>query len=101
MIEPKRPHCHEVAFPAVRLAREAGAAGGTAPAVYNGANEAAVEAFLAGRGSFLGIVDTVAAVLAEHLAQAHRSDDVLTVDDVMAADAWSRVRAAELLAGRS
>src|SRR5690242_17864326 len=38
----------EDAFPAVRLARLAGEAGGAAPAVYNGANEAAVEAFLAG-----------------------------------------------------
>ena len=38
----------EEAFPAVRLARRAGAAGGTAPAVYNAANEVCVEAFLAG-----------------------------------------------------
>ena len=39
------------AFPAVRLAREAGARGGTAPAVYNAANEVCVEAFLAGRAA--------------------------------------------------
>ena len=91
----------EVAFPAVRLARQAGLAGGTAPAVYNAANEDGVEAFLAGRGSFLGIVDTVEAVLAEHLEQAHRPDEVLTVDDVMAADTWSRARAAELIGARS
>ena len=48
------------AFPAVALAREVGAAGGTAPAVFNAANEECVEAFLAGDLPFLGIVDTVA-----------------------------------------
>ena len=42
----------EEAFPAVALAREAGRAGGTAPAVYNAANEVCVEAFLAGRIAF-------------------------------------------------
>jgi len=93
----------ETAFPAVRLARTAAAAGGAAPAVYNGANEAAVEAFFAGAAPFLGIVDTVAAVLAEHLGhlehleQPARPDDDLTVDDVLAADAWARTRARELL----
>ena len=55
----------EAAFPAVRLAREAGGRGGTAPAVYNGANEACVAAFLDGRLPFLQIVDTVADVLGE------------------------------------
>ena len=49
------------AFPAVALARRPGAAGGTAPAVYNAANEECVAAFLAGRLPFLGIVDTVGA----------------------------------------
>ena len=39
----------EQAFPAVRIAREAGSAGGTAPATYNAANEVCVDAFLAGR----------------------------------------------------
>jgi len=43
----------EKAFPAVSLAREVGAAGGTAPAVYNAANEVAVAAFLDGRLPFL------------------------------------------------
>ena len=37
------------AFPCLRLAREAAAAGGTAPCVLNAANEVAVHAFLAGR----------------------------------------------------
>jgi 1-deoxy-D-xylulose-5-phosphate reductoisomerase len=52
----------EQAFPAVALCKAAGARGGTAPAALNAANEVCVEAFLAGRLPFLGIVDTVASV---------------------------------------
>jgi 1-deoxy-D-xylulose-5-phosphate reductoisomerase len=77
------------AFPAVRLAREAGERGGTAPAVYNAANEVCVEAFRAGRLAFVDIVDTVAAVLARHHVV---SGTDLTVDDVLAADAWARAQ---------
>ena len=51
------------AFPCLRLAREAAAAGGTAPCVLNAANEVAVHAFLSGRLSFLGIADVVEATL--------------------------------------
>lgn len=88
------------AFPAIALAREVGTRGGTAPAVYNAANEVGVAAFREGRLPFLGIVDTVGAVVAEH-TEATRPDD-LTIDDVRAADAWARTRAAELVrsAGR-
>ena len=82
------------AFPAVRLAREAGERGGTAPAVYNAANEVCVEAFRGGRLAFVDIVDTISAVLASHRV---RSDPDLTVDDVLAADAWARSTAATLL----
>ncbi|MFW3614624.1 1-deoxy-D-xylulose-5-phosphate reductoisomerase [Billgrantia antri] len=53
----------EAAFPCLRLAREAMQAGGTAPAVLNGANEVAVDAFLAGRLSFPGIGELVAEIL--------------------------------------
>ena len=75
------------AFPAVGLAREAGERGGTAPAVYNAANEVAVEAFRQGRLRFVEIVDTVARVLGDHDVP---SEQTLTVDDVLAADAWAR-----------
>jgi len=51
------------AFPCLRLAREAGLAGGTAPCVLNGANEIAVHAFLEGRISFTRIAELVAAAL--------------------------------------
>ncbi|MDR5906331.1 1-deoxy-D-xylulose-5-phosphate reductoisomerase [Franzmannia qiaohouensis] len=52
----------ETAFPCLRLAREAMAAGGTAPAVLNAANEVAVDAFLAGRLPFAAIAELVARV---------------------------------------
>ena len=52
-------------FPMLALAREAGEKGGTYPCVFNGANEAAVVAFLEGRLPFLGIADVVADALAE------------------------------------
>ena len=82
------------AFPAVSLARRAGEAGGTAPAVYNAANEVAVEAFRAGRLPFTRIVPTIADVLAAHDV---RSGVQLGVDDVLAADGWARSEAARLV----
>lgn len=81
-------------FPAVRLAREAGEAGGTAPAVYNAANEVAVDAFHDGRLRFPDIVDTISRVLASHDVP---SREHLTVDDVLAADAWARAEASALI----
>jgi 1-deoxy-D-xylulose-5-phosphate reductoisomerase len=83
----------EKAFPAVALAREAGSAGGTAPAAYNAANEVCVEAFLEGRLRFPGIVDTVGRVLSEH---SEAGGDAVTLEDVLAADGWARERAREL-----
>jgi 1-deoxy-D-xylulose-5-phosphate reductoisomerase len=83
------------AFPSVELARECGRAGGLAPAVYNAANEECVAAFTAGTLPFLGIVDTVAAVVAVH-------DGGLTSDielaDVVEVEQWARKRARELVA---
>jgi 1-deoxy-D-xylulose-5-phosphate reductoisomerase len=61
----------EEAFPAVRLAKAAAAASGTSMAVFNAANEEAVEAFHAGIIGFTDIVDTVAAVVAEHSESGH------------------------------
>jgi 1-deoxy-D-xylulose-5-phosphate reductoisomerase len=84
-------------FPAIELAKSAGAAGGCVPAVFNAANEEAVAAFLDGHCSFLGIIETVAAVLDE--ASGWRADPT-TVEDVLAAEDWARSRATELLAGR-
>jgi 1-deoxy-D-xylulose 5-phosphate reductoisomerase len=81
------------AFPAVALAREAAAAGGTAPAAYNGANEACVADFQAGRIGFTRIVDTVARIVSEHDAA---RTAVTSVADVLAVDEWARRRAREL-----
>ncbi|HLU43452.1 MAG TPA: 1-deoxy-D-xylulose-5-phosphate reductoisomerase [Natronosporangium sp.] len=81
------------AFPAVALARAAGQAGRCRPAIYNAANEECVAAFLAGRLPFLGIVDTVAQVLAD----APTLSEPGTVEDVLAAEEWARERAQQLI----
>ncbi|GAB2985836.1 1-deoxy-D-xylulose-5-phosphate reductoisomerase [Nocardioides montaniterrae] len=87
----------DAAFPAVGLARTAGATGGTAPAVYNAANEVAVDAFRNGRLRFTQIVDTIGDVLAAHDV---RSGEALGVDDIVAADAWAREAAARTIQTR-
>lgn len=86
----------EEAFPSVALARHVGTLGGTAPAVFNAANEECVDAFLAGALPFNGIVDTVAEVVAEHGTPAAGTS--LTLPDVLEAEAWARTRARELAA---
>ncbi|HJE50444.1 MAG TPA: 1-deoxy-D-xylulose-5-phosphate reductoisomerase [Tessaracoccus flavescens] len=83
-------------FPAVELARRAGKAAGTAPAVYNAANEACVDAFWEGRIGFLDITRIIEQCVDEHLADGHVADPDLTVDAVLAADQWGRARAAEI-----
>ncbi|RYI99410.1 MAG: 1-deoxy-D-xylulose-5-phosphate reductoisomerase, partial [Actinomycetales bacterium] len=83
----------DAAFPAVEVAGRAGRFGRTAPAVFNAANEECVDAFVAGRLDFLGIVDTVAAVLEEHLEDPATAATDLTLEAVLSADAWARDRA--------
>ena len=94
-------------FPAVDLARLAGVRGGTAPAVMNAADEVAVEAFLHGGLAFPGIVEIVATVVREHLADAGVDDGAswvpgnqVTLQSVQAADSWARHRAQELVGSR-
>jgi 1-deoxy-D-xylulose-5-phosphate reductoisomerase len=82
------------AFPAVRLAKEAGRLGHCRPAIYNAANEECVAAFVSGRLPFLGIVDTVAAVL----AAAPDFPEPGTVEEVLAAEAWARSQAQRTIA---
>jgi 1-deoxy-D-xylulose-5-phosphate reductoisomerase len=90
------------AFPAVELARHAGRLGGTAPAVYNAANEVCVDAFHEGRIGFTQILDIVAVVLHEHtgsdpdVGSRLAASDQLTLELVLAADAWARARANDL-----
>jgi 1-deoxy-D-xylulose-5-phosphate reductoisomerase len=84
------PLDHE-AFPAVALARHCGQAGGTLPAVFNAANEECVAAFLAGRLPFVGIVKTVAAVVADH--EGRGADGTLSLSRVLEAESWAREQA--------
>jgi len=79
-------------FPALRLARAALRAGGTAPITLNAANEEAVAAFLAGRLGFLGIPEVV-----ERTLEAHPSAPLDSLEDVDAVDALARRTARGLL----
>ena len=81
-------------FPALRLAREALAAGGTAPCVLNAADEVAVAAFLAGELPFTGIADVVARAL-----DAIEPAPVRHFSDLYRADAAARETARELVQG--
>ena len=72
-------------FPALNLARKAGLTGGTLPAVFNAANEVAVDAFRAGHLPFPGIWECVAATMGTHVVQPSSSLSAVT-----AADAWAR-----------
>jgi 1-deoxy-D-xylulose-5-phosphate reductoisomerase len=83
------------AFPAVRLAKQVGRAGGEYPAVFNAANEQAVAAFHAGRIGFTDIVDTVREVVDRHEA----GSGTLTVDSLADAERSAR-RAADLRIAR-
>ena len=80
------------AFPAVALARSAGARGGTAPAVYNAANEVCVAAFRDGRLDFARIVPTIRAVLSRHDVPSE-----VDIEGILAADAWARTAARRMI----
>lgn len=78
----------EADFPALRLAREAGLTGGTLPAVFNAANEVAVDAFIAGRIPFPGIWQMV-----EKSMQAHNVQQANELEPILEADQWARQHA--------
>ena len=84
-----------IAFPAVELARAAVQRGEPYPAIYNAANEVAVDAFFAGRIRFPQIVDTLERVLesADGYALPPHS-----VDEVLAVDGNARRHAADIVA---
>lgn len=79
-------------FPALNLARKAGATGGTLPAVMNAANEVAVEGFLNGKSSFPSIWETVGQVMQRHASVAHPD-----LDAILRADQWARGEARGLV----
>jgi 1-deoxy-D-xylulose-5-phosphate reductoisomerase len=82
----------EETFACLRLAREAGRSGGTAPCTLNAANEVAVHAFLSGRLPFLGIAGVIEETLSRLEVRQLHSFDSLT-----GADAEARVLAASLV----
>ena len=75
-------------FPALNLARRAGATGGTLPAVLNAANEVAVSSFLEKRMRFPQIWQTVEQVMNVHESIAHPG-----LDEILQADQWARAEA--------
>ena len=77
------------AFPALALGFEVAAKGGTAGAALNGANEAAVAAFLAGKMEFTDIPRACRAVL-----DAHDFDPAPSLDRALAVDSWARLEVA-------
>ncbi|WP_375384863.1 1-deoxy-D-xylulose-5-phosphate reductoisomerase [uncultured Microbacterium sp.] len=81
------------AFPAVRLAKSVGRAGATYPAVFNAANEQAVDAFHDGRLAFTGIVETI-----ERVVDAHEPPGKLTRESLFAAEEWARAAAERAIA---
>jgi len=80
-----------VNFPSLKLAFRAAEAGGTMPAVLNGANEVAVELFLAGTLIFNAIP-----ILIEKVMALHDNIKIPEVSDVIAANHWARNMALEV-----
>lgn len=83
-------------YPLLGLAHEAMAAGGTAPAIFNAANEVAVAAFLAGQVPYLALARLVAQTLADLPAT-----EPASLDDLLAVDAEARRHTADRLASHS
>jgi 1-deoxy-D-xylulose-5-phosphate reductoisomerase len=79
-------------FPALQLAFDAIATGGTLPAVLNSANEVAVDAFLSGKIAFLQIAETVAKTMDIVVG-----GDENSLDDILQADARARVEAGRIV----
>lgn len=79
-------------FRALTLAYDVARIGGTAPAVFNAANEAAVEAFLDGRIRFVQIVELI-----EHCLDTHEVGRANTLEELLEADAWARTQVADRL----
>ncbi|MEX1079369.1 MAG: 1-deoxy-D-xylulose-5-phosphate reductoisomerase [Homoserinimonas sp.] len=82
------------AFPSVDLAKAVGRAGTTYPAVFNAANEQAVQAFHAGHLGYLGIVDTVAEVVDAHVS------GELSLAGIAEAERWARAAADRIIGDR-
>lgn len=79
-------------FPALSLARQCGLTGGTMPAMYNAANEVAVQAFIEGKLSFPGIWQTVESALSRLTPRDYHGDlSVILQDDALAREEAARI----------
>jgi len=81
---------HET-FRALPLAYEVARRGGTAAVVFNAANEAAVEEFLAGRIKFVNIIELI-----EYCLDKHETKTTVSLEELLEVDAWARREVAEL-----
>ena len=81
-------------FPNLRMAYETGRTGGTMPAVLNGANEMAVEAFLEEK---IGFTDMTAVI--EKTIANHQCNISPTIDDILAADLWAKKEVKRIIEG--
>ncbi|MHC1746240.1 MAG: 1-deoxy-D-xylulose-5-phosphate reductoisomerase [Negativicutes bacterium] len=81
-----------IAFPALQMAFHAGRTGGTLPCVFNAANEVAVASFLADKIRFLDITSLIHVTMEKHTTISRP-----TLGDIIAADAWARKYAEELI----
>ena len=88
----------ETRFPALRLAREVMATGGTAGAAFNAAKEIALDGFIGGQIGFLAMAALVEAVLAQMSARQGLGNDARSLDNVMGTDAEARALAREMIA---
>lgn len=84
----------EDVFPALRLARRAGTEGGTLPAVFNAANEVAVDGFIKGKIGFMDIARVVEAVMNLHVVLHPKRD----LAPILEADTWARACAEDYIA---
>jgi len=78
-------------FRALPLAYEVARKGGTAAVVFNAANEAAVEEFLAGRIKFVNIIELI-----EYCLDKHETKTTVSLEELLEADTWARREVAEL-----
>lgn len=83
-------------FPAINLARHAVASSPTHTAVYNAANEVFVDAFLAKKLPWLGIVDSLTKVV-----ESHDGIAAPTLDDILGVEEWARAQANALVSSGS
>jgi 1-deoxy-D-xylulose-5-phosphate reductoisomerase len=83
-------------FPAIALAYDVARAGGTMGAVLNGANEAAVHAFMSEKITFVEISQLVKLTIAQHSVVSAPS-----LDDLLAADRWARQTVEDLVARKA